>query len=79
MEVFSPSRLATWDCLYKGMQKYHVILKDRQKINDEVVKLRKENADLKQLLEGYIAKSVKKAPCDGRNEECEVRKSDFSF
>lgn len=50
------------------MQKYHTILKDRQKVNEEVIKLRKENDDLKQLLQGYIAKTIKKDPCKDKSE-----------
>lgn len=64
LEVFSPMRLKTWNGLYHGMQKYHAILKDRQKVNEDVMKLRKQNVELKQILESYIAKAAKKSPCE---------------
>lgn len=56
-------RLKTWNGLYHGMQKYHAILQDRQKVNEDVMKLRKQNVELKQILESYIAKTAKKGPC----------------
>lgn len=68
LEVFSSTKLITWNNLYEGMQRYHVILKHRKQVNDEVVQLRKQNLELKQLLDGYIAKSVKKPPCNRKED-----------
>lgn len=68
LEVFSPMRLRTWNGLYFGMQKYHAILKDRQKVNEEVMSLRRQNVELKQILESYIANRAKKGPCEKGGE-----------
>lgn len=63
LEVFSPMRLKTWDGLYHGLKKYHVVLTNRQKVNDEVVKLRRQNMELKQILANYLEKKTKTPPC----------------
>ncbi|XP_050293707.1 LOW QUALITY PROTEIN: dynein regulatory complex protein 1 [Anthonomus grandis grandis] len=51
---FGEDRVQLWDALLEGLKKYHEILKDRRTICDEVLKLRKENAELKRLLGNYI-------------------------
>ncbi|KAL1494521.1 hypothetical protein ABEB36_010106 [Hypothenemus hampei] len=51
---FGENRVRVWDALLSGLKKYHEILKDRRVICDEVLKLRKENAELKRLLANYL-------------------------
>ncbi|XP_076249879.1 dynein regulatory complex protein 1 [Rhynchophorus ferrugineus] len=51
---FGQDRVRVWDALLVGLKKYHEILKDRKSICDDVLKLRKENAELKRLLSNYL-------------------------
>ncbi|XP_066255392.1 dynein regulatory complex protein 1 [Euwallacea similis] len=51
---FGEDRVRVWNGLLTGLKKYHQILKDRRSICDEVLKLRKENAELRRLLGNYL-------------------------
>ncbi|XP_060522355.1 dynein regulatory complex protein 1 isoform X2 [Cylas formicarius] len=61
---FTDDRVRTWDALLEGLKKYHEILKDRKAVCDDVVKLRKENAELKRLLANYLGRGdYMEPPC----------------
>ncbi|KAF5270689.1 hypothetical protein FQA39_LY01427 [Lamprigera yunnana] len=64
-EMFPSKKEEVWDALYIGLQKYHDILKDRRKLNDEVLELREQNIQLKQLLSSYEkdTKNKIRPPC----------------
>lgn len=49
-KAFPRERHRTWDALLHGLSKYYEILKDRHKLNEQVQKLRRQNAELKHLL-----------------------------
>ncbi|KAI4457059.1 nyd-sp28 protein [Holotrichia oblita] len=66
--VFSEGKQRLWDGLFFGLQKYYALLKDRRKVNDEVLCLRKQNEELKHLLGKYAALKVKKPPCAEQRE-----------
>ncbi|KAH1016648.1 hypothetical protein HUJ04_007832 [Dendroctonus ponderosae] len=51
---FGEDRVRVWNALLEGLKKYHEILKDRRTICDDVMRLRKENAELKRLLANYL-------------------------
>ncbi|XP_066139815.1 dynein regulatory complex protein 1 [Euwallacea fornicatus] len=51
---FGEDRVRVWNGLLAGLKKYHQILKDRRSICDQVLKLRKENVELKRLLGNYL-------------------------
>ncbi|XP_069705691.1 dynein regulatory complex protein 1 isoform X2 [Periplaneta americana] len=53
-EIFSPQQEKLWDGLLFGLQRYHRILEDRHNMNIETEKLRKQNAELRRLLQPYI-------------------------
>ncbi|KAK5641763.1 hypothetical protein RI129_010310 [Pyrocoelia pectoralis] len=62
---FSSEREDIWDALLIGLQKYHEILKDRRKLNSEVIELRQQNLQLQNLLDSYqrAEGSKIKPPC----------------
>ncbi|XP_030751277.1 dynein regulatory complex protein 1 homolog [Sitophilus oryzae] len=51
---FGEDRVRVWKALLVGLKKYHDILKDRKNICNEVLRLRKENTELKRLLANYL-------------------------
>uniref|UniRef100_A0A1B6H2U9 Dynein regulatory complex protein 1 n=1 Tax=Cuerna arida TaxID=1464854 RepID=A0A1B6H2U9_9HEMI len=51
--AFPPEREKLWDCLYMGLQKYHTILQERHRINNEIEQLKVQNAELRRLLQKY--------------------------
>ncbi|KAK4874148.1 hypothetical protein RN001_013508 [Aquatica leii] len=69
-KVFSSDNEEVWDALYIGLQKYHAILKDRKKLNDEVVELRRQHSELKQMLSSYEKEDKEKIkpPCARQRE-----------
>lgn len=63
--MFTSESEEIWDALLIGLQKYHEILKDRKKLNDEVLELRQQNMQLRNLLASYQRQSDRKLkpPC----------------
>lgn len=55
-DIFSPKKEKLWDGLLIGLHKYHEVLKERHKLNDETNNLRKQNSELRRLLEIYMLK-----------------------
>lgn len=55
-EVFPAKKEKLWDGLLIGLQKYHAILKERHKLNTETEHLRKQNSELRRLLEIHMLK-----------------------
>ncbi|XP_076386517.1 dynein regulatory complex protein 1 isoform X2 [Megachile rotundata] len=51
--IFSEDRERLWDNLIVGLKKYYEILKDRHQLNIETEALRKQNAELRRLLNKY--------------------------
>ncbi|KAG8331282.1 DNA replication checkpoint protein Drc1 [Homalodisca vitripennis] len=51
--AFPPEREKIWDCLYMGLQKYHTILQERHRINNEIEQLKIQNSELRRLLQKY--------------------------
>lgn len=52
-EIFNEEKETLWDALLIGLNKYHNILKERHKLNDETELLRRQNAELHRLLKTY--------------------------
>lgn len=74
--IFTAENESIWDALAVGLTKYHEILKDRAKVNDEVVELRKENERLKILLGKYLENPKDpnlEPPCLHRNGKLPIR------
>ena len=57
-EIFSTKKEKLWDGLLIGLHKYHDILKERHRLNNETECLRRQNEELKRLLETYMVKVV---------------------
>ncbi|XP_043274905.1 dynein regulatory complex protein 1 [Venturia canescens] len=55
-DIFPSKKEKLWDGLLIGLHKYHDILKERHRLNNETKLLRKQNAELKRLLETYAVK-----------------------
>lgn len=55
-DIFSTTNEKLWDGLLIGLHKYHEILKERHRLNNETKCLKKQNAELKRLLETYVVK-----------------------
>ncbi|GJQ83629.1 hypothetical protein Trydic_g14342 [Trypoxylus dichotomus] len=66
--IFNDGKQRLWDGLLFGLEKYYSLLKDRRKVSNEVVCLRKQNLELKQLLGKYADAKAKKPPCAGQKE-----------
>lgn len=65
-DIFSKKKETLWDGLLIGLHKYHDILKERHKLNNETECLRKQNEELRRLLETYMIKVRfldRKVPC----------------
>ncbi|KAK0180141.1 hypothetical protein PV327_005813 [Microctonus hyperodae] len=56
-DIFSPEKEKLWDALTIGLNKYHEILKERQKLITDSESLRQQNSELKRLLETCKVKS----------------------
>ena len=52
-EIFNEMRECLWDAVLIGLNKYHEILKERHKLNAETESLRRQNSELRRLLETY--------------------------
>nr|XP_022912087.1 dynein regulatory complex protein 1 homolog [Onthophagus taurus] len=67
---FNVGRMRMWHGLFIGLQKYYEMLKDRRKLNDEVLCLRTQNVELKRLLARYDKdeEKLEKPPCAGQRE-----------
>lgn len=50
-DIFSPEKEKLWDALMIGLNKYHEILKERQKLIQDSESLRQQNSELRRLLE----------------------------
>ncbi|XP_015599307.1 dynein regulatory complex protein 1 isoform X2 [Cephus cinctus] len=55
-DIFSTKKEKLWDGLLIGLHKYHEILKERHRLNLETKRLRRQNAELRRLLEIYMLK-----------------------
>ncbi|XP_078045047.1 dynein regulatory complex protein 1 [Augochlora pura] len=51
--IFSPERERLWDNLLSGLKKYHLVLKQRHELNNEIKFLQKQNTELNRLLRSY--------------------------
>ncbi|KAK0084354.1 hypothetical protein PV325_007190 [Microctonus aethiopoides] len=56
-DIFSPEKEKLWDALMIGLNKYHEILKERQKLIQDSESLRQQNSELRRLLETCKVKS----------------------
>lgn len=54
-EIFGPQKEKLWDAILMGLNKYFEVLKERQKLCSETENLRKQNAELEQLLESNMS------------------------
>lgn len=54
--IFDKNRERIWDAVYTGLHKYHDLLKERKGLCEDVVGLRRQNAELKKLLGNYLVK-----------------------
>ncbi|XP_043476968.1 dynein regulatory complex protein 1 [Leptopilina heterotoma] len=52
-EIFNEEKETLWDALLIGLNKYHDILKERHKLNEETESLRQQNSELHRLLKTY--------------------------
>lgn len=52
--VLGEEKLGTWKALEKGLERYCGELEQRSRLGDEVAKLRRENEEMKGLLEQYV-------------------------
>ncbi|XP_034182082.1 dynein regulatory complex protein 1 [Osmia lignaria lignaria] len=52
-DMFSEDRERLWDNLFVGLKKYYDILKERHELNVETESLRRQNSELRRLLEKY--------------------------
>lgn len=57
-EIFSAKKERLWDSLLVGFKKYHVILKERHRLNADIESLRRQNAELRRLLKTYIIEVI---------------------
>lgn len=55
-DIFSTKKEKLWDGLLIGLHKYHEVLKERHKLNAETNNLRRQNSELRKLLEVYMLK-----------------------
>ncbi|XP_076279610.1 dynein regulatory complex protein 1 isoform X2 [Lasioglossum baleicum] len=55
--IFSPEKEQLWDNLLVGLKKYHLVLKERHELNNDIKFLQKQNAELTRLLRSYSAQS----------------------
>ncbi|XP_008196751.1 dynein regulatory complex protein 1 homolog [Tribolium castaneum] len=54
--LFPKEREQLWDSLLAGLKRYHELLKVRKLTSEEVVKLRKQNLELRRVFANYIDK-----------------------
>ncbi|XP_044272377.1 dynein regulatory complex protein 1 [Tribolium madens] len=54
--LFPKEREQLWDSLLAGLKRYHELLKVRKLTSEEVVKLRKQNSELRRVFANYIDK-----------------------
>lgn len=52
-DIFSEDRERLWDNLLVGLKKYYDVLKERHELNIETESLRRQNEELRRLLEKY--------------------------
>lgn len=52
-EIFGPEKDKLWDAVLMGLNKYHETLKERHRLCNETESLRKQNAELRHLLESH--------------------------
>ncbi|CAH0564626.1 unnamed protein product [Brassicogethes aeneus] len=71
--VFPEEKKQLWKALLRGLIKYHEILKQRKLVSLEVVHLRGQNKELKQILSNYLHHGKAMDPPCG-----EMRESKFS-
>lgn len=58
-EIFNEEKVTLWNALLIGLNKYHDILKERHKLNEETESLRRQNSELHRLLKTYKKVSLR--------------------
>lgn len=53
-EIFTPQKERVWNALEQGLTHYLKILKERENLDNECESLRKQNTELKFLMQQYI-------------------------
>ena len=59
-EVISGRKLRIWDALDQALPQYNDVLKERRQLIVETDNLKKQNAELRMLLQQYLSSKVNK-------------------
>lgn len=59
-EVISTRKLRIWDALDQALPQYNDVLKERRQLIVETDNLKKQNAELRMLLQQYLSSKVNK-------------------
>jgi len=59
-EVISERKLRIWDALDQALPQYNDVLKERRQLIVETDNLKKQNAELRMLLQQYLSSKVNK-------------------
>ncbi len=57
-QVIPESKCRVWNALAKGLEKYQILLQEREKLIEETEMIRIQNNDLRDLLEKYMSQKI---------------------